>query len=67
MYSPRFRSLSGGSKPPLTTLVLAPDQPYSLLQVTAWSPADADSGQQPVVLRIGENDNAQQKVTVAIK
>jgi hypothetical protein len=35
-----------------------------LLQVNAAVPAETGSGPQPVVLKIGANDNSQQKVTV---
>jgi uncharacterized protein (TIGR03437 family) len=42
-------------------------EPWSLLQINAYVPTDAPSGQQPVVLKIGQNDNSQQKVTIAVK
>ncbi len=42
-------------------------EPWSLLQINAYVPADADSGQQPVILTIGRYDNSQQKVTIAVK
>ncbi len=41
--------------------------PWSLLQINAYVPDDAPSGQQPVVLKVGQNDNSQQGVTVAIQ
>jgi uncharacterized protein (TIGR03437 family) len=40
---------------------------WSLLQVNAAVPAAAGSGPQPVVLKIGTNDNSQQKVTVWVQ
>ncbi len=61
-------SLTIGGKP--ATLLYAGTSPYqlwSLLQVNAIVPTEADSGQQPVVLTIGKNDNSQQGVTIAIK
>jgi len=42
-------------------------EPWSLLQINAYVPNDAPSGQQPVVLKIGQNDNSQQGVTIAIQ
>jgi|SRR5271165_641035 len=42
-------------------------EPWSLLQINAYVPADAPSGQQPVVLRIGQYDDSQQNVTMAVK
>jgi trimeric autotransporter adhesin len=40
---------------------------WSVLQVNAVVPAAAGSGPQPVVLKIGANDNSQQKVTVWVQ
>jgi uncharacterized protein (TIGR03437 family) len=45
----------------------SPFQPWSLLQINAVVPSDTGSGQQPVVLTVGPNDNSQQKVTMAIQ
>jgi uncharacterized protein (TIGR03437 family) len=42
-------------------------QPWGMLQVNAVVPEGVGPGQQPVVLTIGQTDNAQQKVTMAIK
>lgn len=42
-------------------------EPWSLIQINAIVPLDADSGTQPVVLAVGVNDNSQQKVTIAIQ
>jgi uncharacterized protein (TIGR03437 family) len=38
-----------------------------MLQVNAIVPNGIGSGAQPVVLKIGNNDNAAQQVTVAVK
>ncbi|MEK7408933.1 MAG: IPT/TIG domain-containing protein [Acidobacteriota bacterium] len=40
---------------------------WALLQVNAVVPDGVGSGPQPLVLRIGQNDNAQQNVTIAIR
>lgn len=40
---------------------------WSVLQVNAIVPNGLSPGDQPLVLRIGSNDNAQQKVTVAVR
>jgi len=40
---------------------------WSVLQVNALVPDGVGSGAQPVVLKIGANDNSQQKVTVAVQ
>ena len=37
------------------------------LQVNAWVPQNAGTGEQPIVLKIGDNDNAAQKVTIWVK
>jgi len=42
-------------------------QVLGMLQVNAVVPDGIESGQQPIVLKIGANDNSQQKVTIAIK
>jgi uncharacterized protein (TIGR03437 family) len=61
-------SLTIGGKPAkLLYAGISPYQVWSLLQVNAIVPAETDSGQQPVVLTIGQNDNSQQRVTIAIK
>jgi uncharacterized protein (TIGR03437 family) len=38
-----------------------------MLQINATVPNGIGSGQQPVVLTIGDNNNAAQQVTVAVK
>jgi len=42
-------------------------QVNSLMQVNAVVPEGIDSGPQPVVLTIGQNSNAEQRVTVAVQ
>jgi|SRR5271166_332925 len=42
-------------------------EPWSLLQINAYVPTDAPSGQQPVVLKVGQYDNSQQNVTMAVR
>jgi uncharacterized protein (TIGR03437 family) len=61
-------SLTIGGKPATLLYVgTSPYQVWSLLQVNAIVPNDVGSGQQPVVLTIGQNDNSQQGVTVAVQ
>jgi len=45
----------------------APYQVYGKLQVNAIIPDNIAPGLQPVVLRVGDTDNAQQEVTVAVQ
>jgi uncharacterized protein (TIGR03437 family) len=45
----------------------APYQVYGKLQVNAIIPDNIASGLQPLVLRVGDTDNAQQEVTVAVQ
>ncbi|HYL75882.1 MAG TPA: IPT/TIG domain-containing protein [Bryobacteraceae bacterium] len=45
----------------------APGLYFGILQVNAVIPAGLASGPQPLVLKIGENSNAQQQVTVAVQ
>ena len=42
-------------------------QVWGLLQINAVVPDGVGSGPQPVVLSIGQNNNSEQKVTIAIK
>jgi len=44
-----------------------PYQVAGMLQVNAIVPSNIGSGAQPVILTIGDNDNAAQQVTVAVK
>jgi uncharacterized protein (TIGR03437 family) len=45
----------------------SPGQVWGLLQVNAVIPDGVPPGPQPVVLKVGDTDNSQQKVTIAIK
>jgi uncharacterized protein (TIGR03437 family) len=45
----------------------APYQVWGMLQIIAYVPNGIGSGPQPVVLTVGQQDNSQQKVTVAIQ
>ena len=61
-------SLTIGGQP--ATIYYAGTSPYQLwglLQVTAYVPTNIGSGEQPVVLKIGDNDNARQKVTMVVQ
>jgi uncharacterized protein (TIGR03437 family) len=46
---------------------VAPYQVWGVFQVNAVVPAGIGAGPQPVVLTIGNNNNAAQQVTVAIQ
>jgi uncharacterized protein (TIGR03437 family) len=61
-------SLTIGGQP--ATILYAGPSPYQLwelLQINAVVPLGTGSGQRPVVLTIGQNDNSAQAVTMAIK
>lgn len=61
-------SLTIGGQP--ARILYAGSSPYlvwGVLQVNAFVPDGIGSGPQPLVLTIGQNDNSQQKVTIAIK
>ncbi len=45
----------------------APYQPWALIQLIINLPSGTPSGPQPLVLKIGDYDNSQQQVTVAIQ
>ena len=61
-------SLTIGGKPALVYYAAsAPYLPWGMLQINAYVPTDVDSGEQPVVLTIGQNGNSQQKVTVSVQ
>jgi len=61
-------SLTIGGKPATIFYAsAAPYKPWSVLQVNAYVPDDVDSGPQPILLTVGNNDNSQQNVTVAIE
>ena len=57
----------GGKSAPIFYAGSVPFQSSGLLQVNATLPPGLSSGPQPVVLRIGNTDNAAQNVTIAIK
>jgi uncharacterized protein (TIGR03437 family) len=40
---------------------------WSVLQVNAVVPEGLNAGPQPVVLKIGANDNAEQRATVCVQ
>lgn len=61
-------SLTIGGRP--ATIVYSgatPYMPWAVMQVNAVIPDDAPSGDQPLVIKVGGNDNALQRVTVAIR
>jgi len=45
----------------------APGRPWGVLQVNAFIPDGVGSGPQPIVLKIGDNDNSAQRTTVMIE
>lgn len=45
----------------------APYEVWGMLQVTAFVPNGLAPGAQPLVLKIGQNDNSAQGVTVAVQ
>ena len=45
----------------------SPFQLWGLLQVIAYVPTNIGSGDQPVVLKVGDNDNTAQNVTIAVQ
>jgi len=57
----------GGQPAKILYAGLAPYEVSGMLQINAVVPAAIGSGTQPVVLTIGDNDNAAQQVTVAVK
>ena len=61
-------SLTIGGLP--ATILYAGSAPFKVsgvLQVNAVVPDGVDSGPQPVVLTIGERNNSQQQLTVAVQ
>ena len=61
-------SLSIGGQPaPILYAGAAPGMVSGVLQVNALVPNNIGSGAQPVVLSVGQNNNAQQSVTIAIQ
>ena len=57
----------GGQPATITYAGSSPGQIIGVLQVNAMVPASTPPGDQPVVLSIGNNSNAQQRVTVAVQ
>jgi uncharacterized protein (TIGR03437 family) len=57
----------GGKRARVIYTGAGPYQPWSVVQIYAFVPEDADSGAQPVVLTIGNNGSSQQNVTVAVE
>jgi uncharacterized protein (TIGR03437 family) len=57
----------GGQPAPLQYVGPSPGSAAALLQVNALVPDSIGSGQQPVLLTVGQNSNAQQQVTVAVR
>jgi uncharacterized protein (TIGR03437 family) len=57
----------GGLPAPILYAGVAPFRSNGMLQVNALVPAGVAPGRQPVVLTIGQNDNARQNVTIAVK
>jgi len=61
-------SLTIGGKPATIFYIgTSAYMPWSALQVNALVPNDTPSGDQPLVITVGQNDNASQRVTVAIR
>lgn len=57
----------GGQPAKITYLGSAPYQSSGVLMIQASVPAGIGPGQQPVVLKIGENDNSAQSVTISVQ
>ena len=57
----------GGQTAQLVYSGSAPFQVYGILQVNAIVSEGLISGPQPVVLKVGDRDNAAQQVTVAVE
>lgn len=67
-FSAQPLTLTIGGKP--ATILYAGTagyQIFGLLQVTAYVPNGIGTGLQPLVLKIGQNDNSLQAVTIAVK
>jgi uncharacterized protein (TIGR03437 family) len=61
-------SMTIGGKPATILYAgAAPGQVYGMLQVNALVPKEIGSGAQAVILRIGDHDNADQNVMVAVQ
>jgi len=57
----------GGQPAQILYAGVAPYQVWGMFQVNARVPQGIGSGPQPLVLTIGQNDNSQQQVTVAVQ
>lgn len=57
----------GGQAAQINYVRCAPYEIVGMLQINAVVPQGIGSGAQPVVLKIGNNDNSAQQVTVAVK
>ncbi|MBV8846309.1 MAG: hypothetical protein JO307_26180 [Bryobacterales bacterium] len=57
----------GGQPAKVTYAGAAPHMVAGMLQVNAVIPSNVSSGAQPLVLTVGQNDNSQQHVTVAVQ
>jgi len=57
----------GGQPAAIYYVGTAPGRPWGVLQVNAYVPDGVGSGPQPIVLKIGENDNSAQRTTVVIE
>jgi uncharacterized protein (TIGR03437 family) len=57
----------GGQPAKVVAATAQPMRVAGMLQVTAEIPAGIGSGAQPIVLKIGDNDNAGQKITVWVR
>lgn len=57
----------GGQSADIQYVGPAPYAVAGTLQVNAVVPGDVGSGSQPIVLTVGDNNNAQQQVTVAVQ
>ena len=71
-YLPRVKTppLSvtiGGKDAPVYLVGLTQFQPYGLVQVVVTVPTGIASGPQPLVLKVGDLDNASQNITIAVK
>jgi len=57
----------GGQPANLRFVGAALDQVFGMLEVDVDVPAGIEPGAQPIVLKIGDNDNAAQRATVWVK
>ena len=57
----------GGQPAKVTAATAQPMRVSGMLQVSAEVPEGAGSGPQPLVLKVGDNDNARQNVTVWVR